>query len=683
MAHLIGVDVGGTNTDLVLLDTERGELRVAKVPSTPANQADGLMHGIDVLGAPLESIDLLVHGTTVATNAVIERKGARCGLITTKGFRDVLELGRRDRRQVYGLFGDFQPLIERQDRLEVDERVSAEGETLTALDPDEVREVAKRLAAAGCEALVISFMHSYANTANEEAAGAAAREVWPNDFVVLSSEVLPVVREFERTSTAAVSGYVQPLISRYLTRLGSRLTEGGYEKDFLVVQLNGGVMTSAVASRLASNTILSGPAAGVMAGAAIAADMNVSEVVCCDMGGTSFDACIIRGGQPVIANEKYLDFRVPLSLPMLDVDAIGAGGGSIARIDPSGIIEVGPESAGADPGPACAGRGGEQPTVTDASLVLGYLDPDEAIGRAEGVGMDVRLARAAIADTIAKPLGLSVEDAAEAILTVTGSKMAGHVRRNLLGKGLDPREFSIIAFGGAGPVHANRIIREVGFGAAIVPVYPGLTSALGCALGRLRHDFLRTVNVSVNTLDPVSLNAIFRDEVNKGRTLLHAEGVKPEQIAASLGADMCYAGQAYVTQVRLPSDEPLSKESILQAFETAYQERFPNLLPHANVKIISTRVTVSSTQDVPSMAALTAPTATGEPVAGSCQAYFSGAWVNTAKFHRAELPVGFRVDGPALLTQLDSTTLIEPGYSAIVHPTGNLLIAVTSKGATP
>jgi N-methylhydantoinase A len=678
MAHLIGVDVGGTNTDLVFVDTEAGELRVAKVPSTPSNQADGLMHGIDILGTSLEGVELLIHGTTVATNAVIERKGARCGLITTKGFRDVLEMGRRDRRQVYGLHGDFEPLIDRVDRREVEERVSAQGELLSPLDPDEVKTVAKSLAEDGCEALVISFIHAYANTENEEAAAKAAREVWPNDFVVTSSEVLPVVREFERTSTATVSGYVQPLISRYLSRLSERLNAGGYDKDFLVVQLNGGVMTSSVAARLASNTILSGPAAGVTAGAAIATDMEIANVVCCDMGGTSFDACIIRDGQPVIANEKYLDFRIVLSLPMLDVDAIGAGGGSIARIDSSGIIEVGPQSAGADPGPACAGRGGKNPTVTDASLVLGYLDPLEAIGRDEGVGMDVDLARVAIQEVIAGPLGLTVEDAAEAILTVTGSKMAGHVRRNLLGKGLDPREFSVIAFGGAGPVHVNRITREVGFKSAIVPAYPGLTSALGCVLGRLRHDFLRTVNVPLNTLDPIALDKIFAEEVQKGRTLLETEGVPKDEIEATLGADMCYAGQAYVIQVTFPNDEALTKDSIKSAFDAAYHQRFANLLPHAEVKIISTRVTVASTEDVPSVADLTSTTATAEPRPMTTRTYFGGAWIEAAKYRRADLPTGYRIDGPALLTQADSTTLIEPEFSATVHPTGNLLIEAIS-----
>ena len=534
--------------------------------------------------------------------------------------------------------------------------------------------MAEALAEAGCEVLVISFLHAYANPHNEEAAGAAAREVWPNDFVVTSSEVLPVVREFERTSTAVVSGYVQPLISRYLTRLGERLNEGGYDKEFLVVQLNGGVMTASVAARLASNTILSGPAAGVTAAAAIAADMDIGEVVCCDMGGTSFDACIIRGGKPLIAGEKYLDFRIPLSLPMLDVDAIGAGGGSIARLDSSGIVEVGPESAGADPGPACAGRGGTEPTVTDASLTLGYLDPGEVIGRDEGIGMDVEMARAAIREKIAGPLGLAVEDAAEAILTVTGARMAGHVRRNLLGKGLDPREFSVIAFGGAGPVHVNRITREVGFRSAIVPAYPGLTSALGCVLGRLRHDYLRTVNVALDTLDPAVLGAIFDEETRKGRALLDAEGVPADRTAATLGADMCYAGQAYVIQVTFPDDEALSRDSIRTAFEAAYRERFANLLPHASIRIVSTRVTVADTGGVPSVADFVSAPTDVRPTVGAVRTYFGGAWIDAAKYRRAELPAGFRLDGPALLTQPDSTTLIEPGFSATVHPTGNLLI---------
>lgn len=678
MTRLIGVDVGGTNTDLVFVDTEAGELRVAKVPSTPSNQADGMMHGIDVLDVPLSEIDLLIHGTTVATNAVIERKGARCGLITTKGFRDVLEMGRRDRRQMYGLFGDFQPLIDRPDRREVDERVTAQGEILSPVDPEEVRAVAKALADDGCEALVISFVHAYANTTNEQAAGKAAAEVWPNDYIVLGSDVLPVVREFERTSTAAVSGYVQPLISRYLTRLGDRLNEGGYKKDFLVVQLNGGVMTAPVAAKLASNTILSGPAAGVTAGAAIAADVGIEDVVCCDMGGTSFDACIIRGGQPVIAQEKYLDFRIPLSLPMLDVDAIGAGGGSIAKIDASGIIEVGPESAGADPGPACTGRGGTEPTVTDASLALGYLDPGEAIGRDEGVAMDIDLARKAIQDRIAGPLGLAVEDAAEAILTVTSAKMAGHVRRNLLAKGLDPREFSVIAFGGAGPVHVNRIVREVGFRSAIIPAYPGLTSALGCVLGRLRHDYLRTVNFSLSALNPEALVSIFEEEAEKGRALLEAEGVPREHTIAELGADMNYAGQAYVIQVAFPADRPLTKDVIIESFEAAYRERYANLLPHADVKIISTRVTVASTEKVPTVAELMPTGGSGSPATGTTRAYFNGAWIDTAKYSRADLPKGFRLDGPALLTQADSTTLVEPGFTATVHETGNLLIEATA-----
>jgi N-methylhydantoinase A len=312
--------------------------------------------------------------------------------------------------------------------------------------------------------------------------------------------------------------------------------------------------------------------------------------------------------------------------------------------------------------------------VTDASLVLGYLDPEEAIGREEGIRMDVDLARRVITEKIGDPLGLAVEDAAEAILTVTGAKMAGHVRRNLLAKGLDPREFSVIAFGGAGPVHVNRITREVGFRWAVIPAYPGLTSALGCVLGRLRHDFLRTVNLALDVLDPAALETIFDEEVHKGRALLEAEGVPADRISGALGADMCYDGQSYVIQVSFPQGQPLTKGSVMQAFEAAYQERFANLLPDADVRIMSTRVAVTSTEDVPAVASLMPPAAEGSPTADPTRTYFGGAWMDTAKYRRAELPTGFRLDGPAVLTQGDSTTLIEPGFTAIVHETGNLLI---------
>lgn len=420
--RLVGVDIGGTNTDLVYLDEAAGTLRTAKVPTTPDDQSRGLLAGIAMLGIAPSGIDLMIHGTTVATNAAIERKGAQCGLLTTAGFRDVLELRRRDRPQTYGLTGAFTPLIPRRFRAEVAERISPEGDVLTPLDLDEVRTQAMALRDAGCEVLVISFLHAYVNPSHERQARDAAAAVWPNGFIVAASDVLPAIREFERTSTAVISGYVQPLIGRYLHSLSTQLASAGYGRDLLVVQSNGGVMAAPLATRFAASTILSGPAAGVTAAIAIGRSLGLDRVVSCDMGGTSLDVCVIRDGQAGTTQETSLDFGLPLALPMLDVEAIGAGGGSLARIDASGLLQVGPDSAGAQPGPACMGRGGMVPTVTDANVVLGLLD-----------GFDRGLARAAIERSLVGPLGLGIEEAAEAVLVIAGARMAGHIRKRRAG----------------------------------------------------------------------------------------------------------------------------------------------------------------------------------------------------------------------------------------------------------
>ena len=606
MSVIVGVDIGGTNTDLIMIDPVAGRLVTAKVPTTAANQAEGMLAGITALGIDPGDIDLLIHGTTVATNAAIERKGARCGLITTAGFRDVLELRRRDRPHTYGLTGTFTPLIARRDRREVTERMSAQGEVLTPLDTTELRRVIRDLRDAGCEVLVISFLHSYANPAHERAARDIALADWPNAYVVASADVLPTLREFERTSTAAVSGYIQPLIGRYLASLSQRLAAAGYRRDLLVVQSNGGVMAAPVATRFAANTILSGPAAGVTAAAAIARDLGLDSVVSCDMGGTSLDVCIIRGGEPGMSQEKRVDFGIPLGIPMLDVDAIGAGGGSLARIDGTGLLQVGPESAGSRPGPVCTGRGGTIPTVTDANLVLGLLDPDAVIGKSTGLGMDRDLARAAIAATIAEPLGLSIEQSAEAILAISGAKMAGYIRRKMLERGLDPRQFSLIAFGGAGPLHANRILREVGFAQAVIPALPGITSALGCVLGGLRHDFMRTVHEKLDDLDDAALEKLFSEDAAEGARLLAAEGLPADDILIQRAADMSFRGQSNVIPVAFAG--ALSAASVRRAFEAAYKERFGKVL-ESDIILVNARTIARSAAPPPSVGdLLKAPT---------------------------------------------------------------------------
>lgn len=679
MPRLVGVDIGGTNTDLVLIDTAAQKLITAKVPSTPANQAEGLMNGIAELGTALDAVDLLVHGTTVATNAVIERKGARCGLITTAGFRDVLELRRRDRPMTYGLIGTFRPLIERRFRREVAERITADGQILTPIDPAEVKRVARTLLDDGCEVLVIAFLNSYAEPAHEIAAARAAAEVWPNSFIVTSSSVMPAVREFERTSTAVVSGYVQPLIGRYLDSLARRLAAGGYKQDLLVVQSNGGVMGADVATRFAANTILSGPAAGVTAGAAIASELGLNSAISCDMGGTSLDVCVIRSGAPDITQQKILDFGVPLCVPMLDADAIGAGGGSLARIDAAGILQVGPQSAGAVPGPVAFGAGGTIPTITDANVALGILSPETTRPSIQGNrSLDRKLARDAINKEIGKPLGLDVDRAADAIVTVATAKMGGHIRRRLLEKGLDPREFSIIAFGGAGPLHANRLVREVGLRSAVIPWMPGLTSALGCLLGQLRHDFSRTMNMVLSALDVPKLAAVCEEIAAEGRRLLAQEGAAESDMDVRYGADMCYRGQTHVIQVEFDGPQALDTKAVRAAFEKSYRTRYGLLLEGQEIRLVNVRVTVSNLAKPPELGALIQVSRGEPPAPDHAPVHFGGKTVQAVVYERHALPVGFEIAGPAILLQSDSTTFIEPGYSGRVHASGNIIIEATS-----
>lgn len=674
MKRLLGVDIGGTNTDMVLVDTESGELRIAKVPTTSQNQAVGLMNGLGALGVSADSINLVTHGTTVATNATIERKGARCGLLMTRGFRDVLELRRRDRPQTYGLLGAFTPLVERQCRLEVTERMGADGDVVTPLDESGLVEAVERLRALECEVLIICFLHSYANPAHERRARELAQQVWPNRYVVLSSDVQPVMREFERTSTTVVAGYVRPLLDRYLSSLTERLAKEGYRDELLVVQSNGGLIAAPLVGRFAANTILSGPAAGVTAAASFARAAGLRDVVSCDMGGTSFDLCVIKDLTPAGTNQQSIDFGIPLCVPMIDVHAIGAGGGSIARIDAAGILQIGPDSAGADPGPACFGKGGTDPTVTDANLVLGLFGEGDVIGKDSGRVFDADLAREAIERAIARPLGLDVESAAEAILRVAGTKMGAYVRKKLLERGYDPRGFSLLAFGGAGPLHANRILRESGCKQVLIPPYPGITSAMGCLLGTLRHDFVQAINQNVDTLNIETLRRVFVEHVEHGAALLRQEGVAEGDMTIRLSADMSYLSQTHSIPVDLPRLEELTRDSIRAAFDATYEALYTQLLPGYGVLLVNAKATVSGRAAVPDMGRFHRLPESGPPPASEKQVYFDGRRVMAAVYKRHTLPAGHVVSGPALLLQPDSTTFIEPGHRGSVHVSGSIFI---------
>jgi N-methylhydantoinase A len=674
MAWQIGVDVGGTFTDLLALDPERGVFRVAKMPSTPEDQSVGFIAGLSVLEIDLTAVAALVHGTTVATNAVLERKGARCGLITTAGFRDVLELGRRTRPNPYGMTGSFEALIPRDLRAEVSERIDAAGRVLTPLDEAAVRQEVHRLRARGAEALVIQFIHSYANPSHEQRCAEIARELWTNQYVTLSSDILREVREFERGSTAALNGYVQPIVSRYLGRLSQNLRSAGLNNELLVMQGNGGMMSTGTAVDLAVRTVLSGPAAGAIAAARVGAQAGYPNLVACDMGGTSFDVSLIAAGEPALSAEKDIAYGVPLRLPLVDIHTIGAGGGSIARITRAGLLQVGPESAGARPGPIAYRRGGTDVTVTDANLVLGRLNPDRLTGAA-GVAPMERIA-AAIEAQIGAPLGLNAIAAAVAVLAVTTNQLAHAIRLVSVEKGHDPRDFALFAFGGAGPLHAVEIARELGIPTVLVPRFPGITSGLGCVLAPVRHDFVQSIGQPLANAETSEIDGRFADQAAAGRQLLDREGVPLVEIVVQHEVDLLFRGQSHV--FRVPVTAPgFDRNTVLADFMDSYKARFDIELPEMTAILANLRTTVIGRR-APVDLAIFAPaeqSAATQP-SGTREVHFSGGWFDTPIYDRALLDRGVRLAGPVIVEQPDTTVVIDPGATAAVDGLGNLVISV-------
>ena len=677
----IGVDVGGTFTDLMAVD-DAGAIRIVKTPTTPDNQAEGVMAAIASSGVDLEAVATLVHGTTTTTNAFLERKVAQVGLITTKGFRDVLELGRRTRPHPYGMTGTFEPLIERPYRLEVSERVSAEGTVLIELDPQEVRDQALRLSAAGCESIVIHFLHAYANPAHELLAEAAVRDVWPNRFVTTGHKVLSEYREYERGCTASVNAAVQPVLDRYVTKLVDRLREGGYRHELLIVQGNGGTLPADMVVEDAVKSVMSGPAAGVIAAAWTARHAGIANVITYDMGGTSSDVAIILDGVPSVSAELELDYGMPVHVPMVDVNTLGAGGGSIARLDEAGLLRVGPESAGADPGPIAFGRGGVAPTITDANLVLGRLPAD----RLTAVERPVSRAdiEAIIAGTIGQPLGLSAAAAAAAILRVANDKMAGAIRMTSVARGHDPRDFALLAFGGAGPLHATALARELGIPRVLVPPRPGVINALGCLVADARHDYVRTINRSLQALDMAELRDVALDHLAQGRAALARETTPIEGESLRIAADMQFRGQTHLIRVDLPAAELLSGTlplDVLQhRFAEAYFARFAVRLPEIGAMLVNLVSMIIGHRPALAPEALLAADDRASSLAaaqiGERDVWFAGAFRPTPVYDRTRVPLEARFAGPAIVQQLDATTVIEPGDEAAVDQLGNLIISV-------
>ncbi len=671
---VIGIDVGGTFTDLMGLDPESGDLKVLKVFSTPDDQARGLLHGLTNLGIPIDTIGMVVHGSTVATNAVLERKGAKVGLLTTKGFRDILEIRRRDRHHGYGLTGDFKPLVPRDLRLEVDERSDEKGNILTPVDPQEIERLGRRLLDEGCEAVVVSFLHCYANPANEQKAKEVLVSFWPNNYIELTSEVLPEFREFERTSTTVVNAYVRPLVSRYLRSVREQLREDGFDRDIVMIQSNGGGMSLEVAERYSVNIVLSGPAAGAIAAAYIASHAGHTEVISGDMGGTSFDACLIRSGRPEVSSDRALEFGIPVRISMIDIRTIGAGGGSIAWVDSGGLLEIGPHSAGAVPGPVCYGRGGSEPTVTDANLVLGRINPEYSIAREEGFTLDLESARRAIEEKIATPLDLGVEAAAEAVIQVANVKMANALRVVSVEKGHDPREFVQVGFGGAGPLHAAALARELGIRHTLIPHLPGVTSAMGCVLADMRHDWVQTLNVALDDVDIGDIHGIFEDHVRRGEEVLASASAYVESAVHLFEADMQFSGQTHTVRVPLESGRPAAGE-MRANFLKAYTDRYGDVLVDTAVMVVNLRTAVIGVRPKVDFSSLLDRVG-GDPFKGQRRVYFGQEWYDCPTYERRRLPVGFREEGPAVIEQADATVFVEPGMAWSVDAWGNILLEV-------
>jgi len=675
--QVAGIDVGGTFTDLVLLDPTSGAVRLAKVPTTPGNQAEGVLAALAAAGADLSRIDLIVHGTTTTTNAVLERKLARTGLITTQGFRDVLELGRRTRPQPYGMTGRFTPLIPRDLRLEVAERMDAEGAVVIPLDEEAVAAAGRTLLAAGCESVVVHFLHAYANPAHERRAGEILRGLWPNAHVTEGHAILSESREFERGVTAAVNAAVQPLLERYIARLVRELAAGGHRGDLLVMNGNGGTVSAGIVAREAAKTVMSGPASGVMAAAHIGRRAGIGNLITYDMGGTSTDVALIRGAEPPVSNEIEIDYALPIHVPMVDVRTVGAGGGSIARVNAAGLLEVGPESAGAQPGPICYGRGGTDPTISDANLILGRLDPSR-LPATEGA-LDPGAVAQIFAENLGVPLGLDATGAAEAVIRLANVRMAGAIRMVSISLGADPRDFALLAFGGAGPLHAAALARELGIPRVLVPPRPGITNAVGCVVADLRHDFVTTLNMPLDSLDEARLAAIFAAQAAEGDALIEREKVALKDLRHRFSVDMQFIGQTHLLRVDLEGPET-GRDTLREKFAEAYYDRFQVRLGEGRAALVNANCSVIGEREGLDLSTLIDPAARratlAEALTGRRTVVFEGTRHDTPVYWRDRLPGRFALDGPALVEQMDTTILIPPGDRAEPDDAGNLILTI-------
>ncbi|MCC7483461.1 MAG: hydantoinase/oxoprolinase family protein [Burkholderiales bacterium] len=676
----VGVDVGGTFTDVVCRGGEGGLLLV-KIPTTRADPSAGVLHAVRYMaghwGVAPEAIARFVHGTTVATNAVLERKGARIGLITTEGFRDVLEIGRQSRRAVYrAILAPETPVFLAPGRLrrEVPERLSASGEVLTPLDEDAVRREVAALAAENVKAIAVSFLFSYLNPAHERRAADIIREMHPGLMVSLSSEVDPAFREYERTCITAFDAYVKPVIDRYLEIMEGGLGVEKVGSPLQIMQSRGGVASSRIARRRPVRLFLSGPAAGVIGGRMAGAIAGYDDLITIDIGGTSADIALVERGKPLIADEGNLD-GYAVRVPMVDVNSIGAGGGSIAWVDAAGSLRVGPRSAGSEPGPACYGRGGDEATVTDASVVLGYLDPEYFA--AGSLRLHPALARDVLERRIAAPLGMPLARAALGVHRVLNANMAEGIRFVSVKRGVDPRRFSLVPLGGGGPVHACALARELDIERVIVPLHPGVLSAAGLLAAPVEHEAAAAYHAGFDSVTRADLVREFAGLDAQCRALMRIEGIAPDAVDVQHLADVCYVGQSYHLQVpvTLAAADVLAR--LRRDFYAAHNLVYGHSVEGA-VKFVNLRSVHQCAAD-PGAAGerdryVPAP---GDPVKGerAVLTAHSGGFVRATVYERGRLAPGAAFAGPAIVEQPDSTTVVEAGWRTEVAASGTLVLS--------
>jgi N-methylhydantoinase A len=667
--RMVGVDVGGTFTDAVFYDDASGELRWSKAASTPGAPAQGVMAALERGNADLAAVERFVHGITIGTNAILERKGAPVWVLTTAGFRDSLEIARTNRSVLYDIKTlKPAPLVPRSRAIEVGERVLADGRVLRPLDADEVRAAAARLKGEPPGAAAVCFLHSYANPAHEAQAAELLRELLPGWFICTSSGVLPEMREYERFNTAALNAYIGPLTGGYLGRLRESLSGRGYRGAVYLMTSSGGIVTAERAARLPVNTVLSGPAGGVAAAVHLGRLVGLRNLITYDMGGTSTDVCLIEDLAVPLTSEQFIA-GLPIRTPQIEINSVGAGGGSIAWVDTGAILKVGPRSAGAAPGPACYGHGGDAATVTDANLVIGRLAP--TVKLAGSVALDESLARKVVG-RLAQTFGMDPAHAAEGIVRIAVARMVSAIKEISVARGYDPRDFVLMAFGGAGPMHAAFIAEELEISRVAVPLAPGNFCAFGALISDIRHDHLVTYRAELSRADPAELERAFQRIEEQARAQMMAEGMPRERIAVIRSAGMRYLGQSWDLAVRL-SESVDDVDGLEQRFHEAHQRRYGYSGTDA-VEIVSLRVSAIGQVAKPELPEWPAKGSVGEAQRESRNVVFNGKTRPTPVYARERLPRGARLEGPAIVEEMGALTVVPPGWHLEVGRLGELMM---------